>query len=78
MSSGEIFTTIVLIIISPLYLWTAYKGWKTGAVDIMVKGAAKPVLAYRDSQPFKFWIHVISYVAVSLALPLFALYLFVF
>ncbi|MDI5303900.1 DUF2542 family protein, partial [Salmonella enterica subsp. enterica serovar Anatum] len=36
----------------------AWKGWRTGAVDKVVKNARKPVYVYRHADPVQYWSYL--------------------
>lgn len=39
----------------------ASKGWRTGAVDKVVKNARKPVYVYRHADPVQYWSYLFLY-----------------
>lgn len=39
----------------------AWKGWRTGAVDKVVKNARKPVYVYRHADPVQYWSYLFLY-----------------
>lgn len=57
-------------------IWITWQGLRTGAVDTLVKGSSVPVYAYRDKNPVSYWLHIIGYIAVIIALPSLLYYLF--
>lgn len=58
------------------FIGVTWKGLRTGAVNMLVKGSSLPVYVYRDKNPISYWSHITAYLAVIIALPSLLLYLF--
>lgn len=52
---------ILAFLLLPLFCFReAWKGWRTGAVDKVVKNARKPVYVYRHADPVQYWSYLFS------------------
>lgn len=70
------FLQVGLVALTLFFIWQVWKGLRTGAVDTLVKGSSVPVYAYRDTTPISYWLHIVFYIAVIIALPSLLIYLF--
>ncbi len=53
---------ILAFLLLPLFCFReAWKGWRTGAVDKVVKNARKPVYVYRHADPVQYWSYLFLY-----------------
>ncbi|EDK9473760.1 DUF2542 domain-containing protein [Salmonella enterica] len=53
---------ILAFLLLPLFCFReSWKGWRTGAVDKVVKNARKPVYVYRHADPVQYWSYLFLY-----------------
>lgn len=76
MDFKDIFLILAITFTSLMLIREGVKGYHKGAVDIMVKGSAVRVYAYKSQQPISFYFHVITYILAGIAGLVFILYLY--
>ncbi|HCR9757470.1 TPA: DUF2542 family protein [Citrobacter koseri] len=65
MEGKTIFVIIAVLMVMLFSLREAYKGWRSGAVDKIVRNAREPVYAYRAETPLLYWSYIGLYLCMS-------------
>ncbi|EDU1961985.1 DUF2542 family protein, partial [Salmonella enterica subsp. arizonae serovar 53:z4,z23:-] len=57
---------ILAFLLLPLFCFReAWKGWRTGSVDKIVKNTREPVYVYRHADPIQYWSYLFLYTGCS-------------
>nr|VUD23107.1 protein yeiS [Salmonella sp. NCTC 7297] len=61
MDVQTIFVALAFLLLPLFCFREAWKGWRTGAVDKIVKNTREPVYVYRHADPVPYWSYLFLY-----------------